>query len=260
MLSVIDATNGNVLQTAPLPGISSDESQLAITPDGQFLYFTDNFLSLVDQINTTTLAINPVSTGAFLPFVSPIGVTIDLTGTFAYVADASANVVDVIQISSNTVVDQLSSPFFNSPTGIAITPDGSAVYVANNYTGSNVAVINTSNFSITSVPTNQTNNFVVAMAPLCSSGFSGSLKGRIGKNRDIWQTELFSQLCWTSSGAATPSSFLIYRNGKLIATVSGSHTSFEDHNLKPDKTYVYSVYASTSGTQSFVGTVTLKTN
>lgn len=260
---LLNTSDGSLINSTVVPGVDNlaAPSQMAITPNGQFLYLTDAIDHSVYQINTSTLIVNPVSTGAFPPFGHPQGVTIDLTGTLAYVADSSGlNLVDIIQISSNTVINQLSSPFINAPIGVAITPDGAFVYVGNNGSD-NGAVINTANLSVTSIPLTAEMGLgvslpAVAMAPLCS----GSLKGRIGANRDLWQTELFSQLCWTFSSAATPSNFLVFRNGKQIATLSGSQTSFEDHNLKPDKTYVYSVYASTSGTQFLVGTVTLKTN
>src|SRR3569832_67578 len=63
-LWVVDVTNGSVLQTAPIPSVDND-SQIAITPDGQFVYVTGGASNNVYQINTTTLAFNVVSIGVF---------------------------------------------------------------------------------------------------------------------------------------------------------------------------------------------------
>jgi len=253
---VVDSATGTVLQTAIIPVISVD-SQIAITPDGQYVYVTGGLPATdVYQIHTTTLSVNLVSVGMF-SFDRPIGVTIDQNGQFAYVAnfDALASSVDVIDIASNSIIAQIVSPFISSPFGIAIAPDGAFVYVANDQ--AEVAVINTSNFVVSNIPTTQTNLRSVAMAPLC---FNGLVKGRVGRNRDFWQTEVFSQLCWTLSTTVRPNNFLIYRNDKLIETVSGDTSSFQDHNLKRDKKYVYSIYASNvPGAQFLVGTITLKT-
>jgi YVTN family beta-propeller protein len=58
----------------------------------------------------------------------------------AYVANYNANTVSVIDTASNTVVGTI--PVGNSPSGVAVAPDGKHAYVAN-YFGNSVSVIDT---------------------------------------------------------------------------------------------------------------------
>jgi DNA-binding beta-propeller fold protein YncE len=258
---VIDASNGNILHTITI--LSAVQLfKVAITPDGAFAYVTDNgFMGSggnVFQINTSTFSVAAVSTGAFLPFSAPWGVTINPNGQFAYVTDETNNAVDVIQISSNAVVNQLFDPSISDPRGIAITPDGSFIYVAEFGAPFNiVSAINTSTFAINNISTGMSQPIVIAMAPLC---VSSSVKGRIGKNRDFWQTNIFSQLCWNAPATFTPTQYLIFRNGKQVGVINGNQTFFTDNYLRPDKTYSYSVFAVNDANMKFlIGTIILKT-
>ena len=59
---------------------------------------------------------------------------------FAYITNMGSNTTSVIDIANNTVTATV--PVGTSPWGVAVSPDGSKVYVANN--GSNdISVINT---------------------------------------------------------------------------------------------------------------------
>jgi DNA-binding beta-propeller fold protein YncE len=258
---VIDSSTGNILQTVTIPS-AVQLFKVAITPDGAFAYVTDNGTGIgggnVFQINTSSFSVAPVSTGAFLPFSAPWGVTINPNGQFAYVTDGSNNVVDVIQISSNAVVNQLLDPSINEPRGITVTPDGSFLYVAEFGAPFNlVTVINTSTFAINTVTTGTSQPIVIAMAPPCVTSL---IKGRIGKNKDFWQTNIFSQLCWNAPAAFIPIQYLIFRNGKLVGTISGDQTFFRDNYLRPDKTYLYSIFAvNNANVQFLVGNIILKT-
>jgi len=77
--------------------------------------------------------------------------------TFAYVANSNSNSVSVIDISTNAVVATV--PVGIEPVGVAITPDGTRVYVANEgpntspRVGGSVSVIDTStNAVVATVP------------------------------------------------------------------------------------------------------------
>ncbi|MCI0597967.1 MAG: beta-propeller fold lactonase family protein [Beijerinckiaceae bacterium] len=70
----------------------------------------------------------------------PIGVAVTPDGTRAYVANASANNVLVIDTATNTVATSVMVGEW--PTNVAITPDGKRAYVTNQFSG-NVSVIDT---------------------------------------------------------------------------------------------------------------------
>jgi DNA-binding beta-propeller fold protein YncE len=256
---VIDPSNGNVLHTIIIP-TAIELFKVAITPNGALAYVTDvgSFGGgHVFQINTSSFSVAPVSTGAFLPFFAPYDVAINPNGQFAYVTDEFNNSVYVIQISSNTVVNELFDPSILAPQGVAVTFDGSFIYVANFSSPNVVSVINTSTFAIHDVFTSAVQPKVIAISPPC---VASQIKGRIVENKDFWQTNIFSQLCWNAPVAFTPVQYLIFRNGKQVGAVNGNQTFFEDNYLRPDKTYHYSIFAVNNANMRFlVGTITLNT-
>ena len=66
---------------------------------------------------------------------------------FAYVSNFRSSNVSVIDVSTNTVVDTVEVG--GSPTGVAVSPDGAFVYVANAASNSNtVSVIRTSDNNV----------------------------------------------------------------------------------------------------------------
>src|SRR5207302_10648099 len=68
----------------------------------------------------------------------------------AYITDESANALSIVDTSTNTVVATV--PVGTVPIGVAVTPDGSGVYVANSGDGT-VSVIDTStNTVVATVP------------------------------------------------------------------------------------------------------------
>jgi len=256
---VVDASNGNVLSTVTIPG--ANLFRVAITPDGSFAYvIAANPTPAVYQINTSTLAVTPVTVAPFHPFSDPGGIVINPNGQFAYVTDTEGGSVYVIQISSNSVVEQLQLTPFSEPTGIGITPDGSSLYVASTGVSGIVLVINTSTFAITRVATPGTIEPIsIAMSPGCAAP-SGPVSGRVCKNEDFWQTEIFSAISWNAPLSFTPVEYQIFLNGVLIDTVSSSQLSFKQHDLKKNKRYVYSIYAVNSNAVTlFIGSVSLKT-
>jgi len=262
---VVDSATGNT--TFAMILITGFPFKVAITPNGSFAYVTVQAPGNVYQINTSALAIPPVavSTVGFSPFVNPGWVVISPNGQFAYVTDSGNNSVYVIQISTNAVVNQIFNPSFNEPAGIAITPDGSSLYVANfgsSSPTSTVSIINTSTFAVTTVPTTNSNSAVITMAPACAPipPFSGPVSGRVCKNKDFWQTEIFSAISWSAPLNFIPTEYQIFRNGVLIDTVSSSQLFFKQHDLKKNKTYVYSIFAVNSLNMTlFIGSVSLKT-
>ena len=67
---------------------------------------------------------------------------------FAYITNYGSNDVSVIDTETNTVTATVNVG--NNPTGVAVTPDGTNVYVANQGTTGTVSVIDTTNNTVTS--------------------------------------------------------------------------------------------------------------
>jgi YVTN family beta-propeller protein len=160
IVSVIDARTNAVVTT-----VSAGAVSIAITPDGKFAYATDNSDNNVSVINTKTnsvvheislaggpsgIAITPdgelavvedqadvslidTRTNKIVSIVPAGGcgpaVAITPDGKLAYVADYCDNVVSVIDVRRAKVVTTVT---MDTPTGLAVTPDGESVYVVNN--------------------------------------------------------------------------------------------------------------------------------
>jgi YVTN family beta-propeller protein len=153
-VSVIDTTSNTIVATIP---VGQDPSGVAITSDGTHAYVTNQ---LEDSVSVIDTAGNKVV--ATIPgFIIPIGVAITPDGaqpyerddrrkqSFAYVTnnvptiDGSnfpASAVSVIDTASNKVAATI--PVGQDPNGVAITPDGTRAYVANQRDGT-ASVIDT---------------------------------------------------------------------------------------------------------------------
>ena len=153
-VSVIDTASNTVVDTIP---VRQEPNGVAVTSDGTHAYVTnqlDDSVSVIDTASDTVVATIP-------GFTLPIGVAITPNGTdpygredrrhqsLAYVTnhvstiDGSnfpASAVSVIDTGRNTVVATI--PVGQFPNGVAITPDGTHAYVANQGDGT-VSVIDT---------------------------------------------------------------------------------------------------------------------
>ncbi len=141
--------------------VGNDPTGVAFTPDGTKAFIanqTSGTISVIDTVSATVVHTISVSPSGY-PYGVAIGVTAN--GTYAYVtvknADTTlADFVLVIDTSSYTIVSP--SPIYLTvkcyPYGVAITPDGSYVYVAistTQYSGNgSVSIIQTSNNTLIS--------------------------------------------------------------------------------------------------------------
>jgi YVTN family beta-propeller protein len=143
-VSVIDtATNTVVVQSIPVGYLPHE---LAITPDGKWVYVA-NFSSLsVIETNTNTVVAS-IPVGAY-----PMDVVITPDGKRAYVTNSDIDgVVSVIDTITNTVVTTI--PVGAYPAGVAITPDGKRAYVTFGVIDGVVSVIDTiTNTVVTTIP------------------------------------------------------------------------------------------------------------
>ncbi|MDO8282056.1 MAG: hypothetical protein Q7U10_05450 [Thermodesulfovibrionia bacterium] len=103
-----------------------------------FAYITNasgfsNNVSVIDTAINTVVATVAVGT-------SPVGVSVNPTGTRVYVTNVGSNNVYVIDTATNAVVATV--PVGTNPYGVSVNPAGTRVYVANLFSN-NVYVIDT---------------------------------------------------------------------------------------------------------------------
>jgi YVTN family beta-propeller protein len=146
------STATNAVVDSPIP-VGTLPVGVAITPNGQFAYVTNNSSNSVSMINTATNTVvgSPIAVGTM-----PEGVAITPNGQFAYVANTGSvppgepgDTVSVINTATNLVISTITVG--NHPFGIAITPDGKLAYVAND-ASNNVSVINTATNQLVGSP------------------------------------------------------------------------------------------------------------
>ena len=139
-VSVIDTSTNTVTATIP---VGTNPYVVAITPDGKHAYvanFGSSSVSVIDTASNMVTATVPVGDAAF-------GVAISPNGARAYVTGANGT-VSVIDTSTNTVTTTISGSGLGNSRGIAVTPDGTRVYVVNEVVPSSVSVIDTSTNSV----------------------------------------------------------------------------------------------------------------
>lgn len=130
-------TDTNV-EIPPRVPVGAFARQVAITPDGAFVYVTDPTSRQVVVIDTTTRSVVRI-----IPFwadLRPIGVVVTLDGRWAYVANqtdtnlghGSVKVIDTSKIlTPEPALLPVTIEVGRTPVGIAITADGTSVFVAN---------------------------------------------------------------------------------------------------------------------------------
>ncbi|HMH58837.1 MAG TPA: PxKF domain-containing protein [Galbitalea sp.] len=139
-VAVINTATGTVISYIPTP---TGLTNLVVSPDGSRVYAT-GINSLIVLDTTVGAVIAQVSVG-----LAPYGVTVSPDGNRVYVADdgtspyagtinAVGSEVTVIDATSNTVLETI--PVGNDPFGLAASPDGQRLYVAND--AGSVSVIN----------------------------------------------------------------------------------------------------------------------
>ncbi|MEU2113529.1 beta-propeller fold lactonase family protein [Streptomyces sp. NPDC019507] len=139
------------LATAASAVMALPADQAAAVPPGIYAYVANNVsdnVSVIDTATNTVAVTIPVGDGS-----RGVGVTPD--GTRVYVANLSSDTVSVIDTATNTVsvIDTATNtvtatvPVGNLPFGVAVTPDGTRAYVANELDDT-VSVIDTATHTV----------------------------------------------------------------------------------------------------------------
>jgi YVTN family beta-propeller protein len=130
-IAVIDTSNNTVITKIPLGEADSGPQDMAVSPDGQFLYVATSGASTVANVFFISTITNTVVDVIPSSIVQRIAVTPD--GAFAYLTEleVEGNVL-VLDISSRTIVATINvrDPGTGGhPSGVAISPDGAFAYV-----------------------------------------------------------------------------------------------------------------------------------
>jgi len=128
------ATGGATGTPANALGLAGFIKGLAVTPNGRYLLVTHEFNGTLDIVDTKTGTLTQqVSLAAPLPMggAYPYGVAVGRDGGTAYVALQGQAQVAVVRLvgGQGTVVGTV--PVGDHPTAVAVSPDGSQLYVAN---------------------------------------------------------------------------------------------------------------------------------
>jgi YVTN family beta-propeller protein len=142
-MSVIDTVTNSVAVISW--GAATSSNSMAIFPDGRRAYISDEDADAIWMIDTATGA----ALGNPIHVAHPSAVAISSDGRRAYVANSGSNTVSVTDTDTGAIVG---SPLAvgESPSNVAVSPDGGSVYVLNYKT---VSVIDTAkNITVLSIP------------------------------------------------------------------------------------------------------------
>jgi DNA-binding beta-propeller fold protein YncE len=225
---------------------------LEITPNGQFVYVVHNSTNPVAVISTASnTVVATIVIGA-----PQVAISIDNTGTFAYVL--SANQVNKIQIATNTVVATLSIAPNSVPVALAISPDSQTLFVAANSPAPVVFSVNLTNFTLVagSIPVGNGNTKSMAVTPDQSPVARFTITPSAGM---AGVPEIFDASASVSPTGTIASYMWIFGDGSTVTTttpiISHTYTVASNYFVTLEVTNT----AGTSIAQVFTGqTVTLQ--
>jgi YVTN family beta-propeller protein len=143
-LTVIDTNSRSVVGTIPT---TYDTTDMAMSSDGRTLYLADGYYNRIQVLDTNTKSVvGYIPLGSQSYNGNPGGIALSPDGRWAYVTDPDNATVSVIDLTSRTVVGDpivVGVPRWEAstvswPTAIAVSADGTRVYVAN---GDDIVVI-----------------------------------------------------------------------------------------------------------------------
>src|SRR3990172_6617287 len=130
---VIDTATNAVIATINDVGNGGQQGGIAVTPDETKIYVArdDNEVAVIDAATNTVTG--TIAVGSYVN-----GISINPSGTRAYVTNHTDNTISVIDTSTDTVVDTVSVDA--SPRGSVFSPDGMRLYVVCGMDGENSVV------------------------------------------------------------------------------------------------------------------------
>ncbi len=229
-MSVIQTSNNTVVAT--IPGFSGPFA-IAITPDGNFAYVTNfgsnNFAPFGTTVSVVNLNTNSIIATVDLG-IQPSGIAITPDGRLAYATNYNTlyavtgfndltpgqGTVNIIDTATNQVIPPTIA-VDQSPSAVAISPNGQFAYVSN-YISNTVNVIALQSFYITGQGCQTNSTFLL-------------------------EEDLINNLTWSATGPSLPVSYQIYADAaltQLLATIPATQPlQFYVHNRMPNTTYNY---------------------
>jgi YVTN family beta-propeller protein len=221
--------------------VGSGPAGIAVTPNGKRAYVTDAGNS---PIGSTVTPINLVTHKALAPITvgeGPQGIAITPDGKLAYVANAGAIVTGQVGSIGSTVTpidlstDRALAPITvgNAPLAVAISADGSTVFVANSYSGSVSPIAVSTNGAGTPIEM-QGSPQAIAVAPSQVYVTNASSSTSTGDN-----VTAISVAAETAGGAIAvpknPTGIAVSANGKTAWVVSFATDSLVEIDLSTNK-------------------------
>ena len=260
---VISTETNTVVGLSITVGVSP--AGIAVTPDGRYVYVVNSKGTSLSVISTAT---NTVTTTITVGVgTGPSAIAIAPDGLHGYII--ASNAIQVLDIGTNTITDTISG--FSGANNLAITPDGSTVYVGSS--GGNtiyifdtvsktlIGTVNLNSFTFLGITglvvlphqsylyttSSSGNNAVVVYTfPLISILPPSSIVGLSQSDVFFTQTDYINTITWTApTSGETPVSYKMYRDAgltELLATIPATDPlQYFDHNRIPGITYNYYV-------------------
>lgn len=163
-VAVIDTATNTKVADIPTPGLPGDT---VVTPDGSQVWIGGGHSIWVASPTTDTIT-TTISLDSVVPSTDSGGaggIVFDSTGAYAYVLVSDNRANDLVKISTATDTIVGSVNVGDSASALAISPDGSTIYVSGNISDS-VTVINTAALTVSSVIyTGANNSLAIAVSP-----------------------------------------------------------------------------------------------
>lgn len=244
IVTVIDTDTNTVVDVITLDAMTGS-SPKGVAISGIYAYVANSWNpGAVTVINTMTNTV--VATISSSDFNSPAGIAI--ANNIGFVSNNGSNTATAFSLLNNSVI----STFAIDPVAFT-APYGMAAYAINHqfsiyvaiYGGAAVSVIDPNTLTYTQISdpmsTFSIPNSVAFPYPV---NFATQFRGQRKTNNFGTVREYFNQLTWAQASGSNVAGYSLYRNGNLIATLSGaSSTSYQDHNRPPSQTATYVLYA-----------------
>jgi YVTN family beta-propeller protein len=132
-VAVVDTATRTVVATIDIAA-DIGPADLAVRPDGRRVYVVNSFDSTLSVIDTDPLHVGYRTVIKTIPVDRPIGVAVSRDGSRVYVSHEFSgqqlgNTVSVIDTATNAVIDTIMVGA--KPGAMAVSPDGTRLYVAN---------------------------------------------------------------------------------------------------------------------------------